>query len=168
MDEGKSVAVASVILNGGSSPSYQWQDSTGAHSWLTVSGGNKATINYFPSSSGSKLRCLLTSDAACATVNMVISNTLTFTVNKNPVQDNGQIRFYPNPATSIFTIDSLSLSDNWEQVEIRNTAGALYFVRNIAGQAKVTIPVASLPDGIYMVVLRRQQAKPVYFKMFKL
>ncbi|NCA75147.1 MAG: hypothetical protein EOM90_02325, partial [Alphaproteobacteria bacterium] len=74
---GKSVVYTATSINGGTSPSYQWQ----------VNGTNAGTgnpFNYTPAN-GNQIVCVLTSNAACVTNNPATSNTVTMTVNTQPV-----------------------------------------------------------------------------------
>jgi hypothetical protein len=75
---GTPVLLTSTIVNGGSSPQYFWQDSTNLHSWQNFNIGPATT--YVPAQTGNKVRCVLTSNANCATVTTVISNVLVFTL----------------------------------------------------------------------------------------
>jgi lysophospholipase L1-like esterase len=77
---GTVVSLTSTITNGGTTPVYQWMDSTITHDWQNISGGSNATLNYTPVTTGDKVRCQLTSSLACAGTEPVISNALAFTV----------------------------------------------------------------------------------------
>lgn len=164
IDEGNATIIMSTIINGGPLPAFQWQDSTDLHSWLNISGATDSIIEYAPSQT-SRLRCLLTSNDPCADPIVVTSNILGFTVNSNA--GNLHARLYPNPVNTMVNVVNLDIADKWEQAEIRNLAGALCKKQNIEGQTSFSIPVAGLPGGMYILVLRRPQDKPVYLKFFK-
>jgi len=63
-------------VNGGLSPSYQWQVNG------TNAGTNTSTYTYTPAN-GDLVRCIMTSNLACPTGNPAASNTITMTVNPN-------------------------------------------------------------------------------------
>ena len=71
---GTSVTFAAVPVNGGSNPIYQWKKN-GANV-----GTNSPTYTYVPVN-GDAIVCEMTSNAACASPQMVTSNTITMTVN---------------------------------------------------------------------------------------
>ena len=70
---GNSVTYTAAITNGGSSPVYQWQKNG-----VNV-GTNSSTYTYSPSN-GDNIKCVLTSNATCATPAVVNSNVLNMVV----------------------------------------------------------------------------------------
>ena len=171
---GQNTTISSTITNGGSSPIYQWQDSTNTHTWQTISGASSATINYSPTQTGNKLRCVLTSNMVCASPIAVTSNALAFTVYPvtaiPPVaaSDYG-IRCFPNPAYDNLFIDSLNLADKWQSLDLFSNDGKkLITTLNITGRRSVTLDVSRLPAGQLIAVLRRKSGAPVYLKFIKL
>ena len=167
--------VSSSITNGGNLPAYQWQDSTAKHSWLNIKNATSSAINYTPVKTGDKIRCILTSNAACATNATTISNTLAFTVDvavtptPTTVPANNKVKLYPNPVTAILTIDSLGLADGWETLQLVNMNGLQHIItKSITGLSKVSINVEELQSGVYVAILRRQRGNAAYFKFIKL
>jgi len=171
---GQNSTISTAITNGGSSPSYQWQDSTNAHTWQNISGATSATINYLPVQTGNKLRCVLTSNAVCTSPLIVTSNTLIFTVNAvtaiPPVAaSNYGIRYFPNPVRDILFIDSLKLSDKWQTLEVFLMDGKKHIAHfDISNRRSFNLDVSRLPSGQLIAVLRKKNGAPVYLKFIKL
>lgn len=164
---GNSTLIYSNVQNAGSSPTYQWQDSTDMHDWQNINGGNGSTIDYEALLTGNKLRCILISNANCATVNSVTSNEIQFTINPN--RPTGKIIYFPNPAKSSITIDSLNLDDHWETLSITGVIGQqIIILQDISGQTKVTLNLESILSGTYIITLRRKEGDTVNFKFIKL
>lgn len=166
VDQGSSTTLTSSITNGGSSPTYQWQDSTASHSWQNIANAVSAVLNYSPESTGDKIRTLLMSSAICANPTIATSNVLGFTIVR-PLFS-GSVTMYPNPATSFVTIDSLSIIDGWNTLTVMSLNGKTYFSRNITGLNKINIPVHGLLPGMYMIRLYRSVGYPEYKKFIKL
>ena len=158
--------INSTTSNAGSNPTYQWQDSTTAHTWQNITGANNPLLNYAASSTGDKLRVLLTSNANCANPLVAVSNMLNFTVSQ-PVGA-GRVTVYPNPANSFVMVDSLSLVDAWSSVTILSLQGKIYFTTNISGRNQVKIPIQNLLSGMYIIRLNRSIGGPVHKNFIKL
>ncbi|HRG83211.1 MAG TPA: SBBP repeat-containing protein [Chitinophagaceae bacterium] len=169
---GQSVTASSSITNGGTSPGYQWQDSTALHTWQNIPGATSSALNYAPLQTGDKLRCLLTSNAPCATGYSFTSNVLQFTVNAvtaiNPTSGNAyNIKLFPNPVSEVIYIDSLKLSDHWETAEILTAVGHRYQTISIENKTKAVLSVHQLPPGQYIILLRRKNHAS-YLKFIKI
>jgi hypothetical protein len=174
LNQAQTTTLSSQIANGGSSPLYQWQDSTVTHSWQDIIGATTSTLNYTPQQTGNKIRCKLTSNMACVSQTIVYSGTLTFTVNTTtsvrpePATNSG-IVYYPNPVASTFTIDSLKLTDRWQSVEILSLDGKQRLLTTtISNQRKVNILVGRLPQGLYLARIRSKSGAIVYLKFIKI
>jgi hypothetical protein len=173
VNPGQTVIVSANVVDGGTSPAYQWQDSTVSHPWIDISGTTTNTLMYTPVATGNKVRVKVTSSATCADPVTVTSASLSFIVNTptaiNPVPaaDYG-IHLYPNPVTSSLVIDTLALSDQWQTLEIRNVEGVQAFVQNIQNQTKVVVWTEQLSQGIYVAVLRSKKGEAVYLKFIKM
>jgi hypothetical protein len=168
--QGLSTIILSTIINGGTSSAYQWQDSTSAHPWQNISGASTVSLNYTPTN-GNKLRCILISNAACATGISIISNVLAFTVDTPipPTGGNGNFRYFPNPVINMLNIDSLKISDEWESIAITSINGSQNIItQNISRQSKVVINVQSLSLGMYLAILRNKRGEMAYFKFIKM
>lgn len=79
------------------------------------------------------------------------------------------IRFYPNPTTGSFVIDTLRLTDKWETLEIFDTQGkkklSNFMIRN---KTRVNVSVEYLSNGLYVAILKRKSGPPAVFKFLKL
>jgi hypothetical protein len=64
-------------------------------------------------------------------------------------------------------IDSISLADKWETLEIRSLSGKQQLILNIRNQSRISLPVHSLSPGIYVAVFRRYNGAPKNFKFIK-
>jgi hypothetical protein len=173
VNSGQSVLLTSVSVNAGSSPTFQWEDSTETHSWVPIANATSATLNYIPVATGNKVRCKISSSQSCATPGLVISNALTFTVNTataiNPVSgDKYGIHLYPNPVNSMFTLDTLKLSDKWDVLDIISIDGKNISSYEIRNQSRLTVNVSKLNAGLYIAILRRKTGKHVYLKFIKI
>jgi hypothetical protein len=73
---GTSVNYTATLVNGGNSPSYQWIVND-----FSVPGATNQTFNFAPFNNDA-VKCVLTSNATCATGNPATSNTITTTVNQ--------------------------------------------------------------------------------------
>ncbi len=173
VNQGQATTLLASSVNGGTSPAYQWQDSTQTSTWKNITGATNVTLQYVPAASDVKVRCILTSNLSCVTTTTATSIPLVFTVNAptaiNPVpaSDFG-IHLYPNPIISTLTIDTLKLSERWETLEIISVDGKQKLITyNIKNQSRITISVARLSNGLYVAVLRRKNGVPVYLKFLK-
>lgn len=77
---GTSITFTSTPANGGTTPAYQWYKNNNIIAGAT-------NVNYTTSTAinGDVFKCVLTSNAACATVTTATSNNITITVNPLPV-----------------------------------------------------------------------------------
>jgi len=172
--QGQSTSLTLTTTNGGALPAYQWQDSTSAAGWVNITNATSNTLNYTPMQTGHKVRCRITSNAACVSPLSVTSVPVVFTVNfitaVNPVPSNQYgISIFPNPATSSFTIDSLKLSDKWQTISIQSFDGKKVFSeQSVQNRTNYSQSIATLKSGIYIIVLRRKNGVPAYFKLLKL
>jgi hypothetical protein len=174
LTQGQATLITGGVVNQGSSPTYVWQDSTQTHTWQAILGATASSLNYTPAVTGTKIRCILTSNASCANPLSVTSNALSLTVNTvtaiDPVPASRYgIRLYPNPVSSSFIIDSLRLSDRWQSLHISSINGKHRILsRSIANQTKVNIDVTILPAGLYLVIMNKKSGEEVFLKFIKL
>ncbi len=103
---GTSITFTATPVHGGSTPHYQWSQSGG-----TV-GTDSTSFTTSSLSSGAIISCILTSDAACATTNTAISNSITVTINSSIIPS---ITIVANPTGTVcpgttinFTVQSIS------------------------------------------------------------
>ena len=174
VNQNQSTILTASINHGGSLPSYQWQDSTNLHGWQNIGGAINSTLNYIPTLTGNKVRCMLTSNAPCAALSSVTSSPLVFTVSTvtwvEPVPSNNYgVSFYPNPVGETLVVDSLKLLDGWTSLEIYSLDGKSRIITvNISNQTRVTVPVSKLASGLYVVLLKRRAGSAIYSKFIKL
>ena len=163
--QGSSATISATIINGGSSPAYEWQDSTSTHSWQIINGVSGSTIKYTPLLTGDKLKCIVTSNINCAVA--IVSNVLEFKVLVSG--EGGKIHYYPNPVNNKLTIDSLHITDEWETLSILNNNGSpIINLQYISRQTKVVVNVEALLPGVYIAILRNKQGESTYFKFIKM
>jgi hypothetical protein len=72
--QGQQVIYAASITNGGSNPTYQWKRNG-------INVGTSSTYTSSTNNNGDVITCELTSNASCANINTVVSNSLNITVN---------------------------------------------------------------------------------------
>ena len=172
INQGASTTIMSAITSGGSAPVYQWQDSIHTRSWLDINAAKSPSVSYTPGATGDRIRCILTSNQACAAAAQDTSQPLAFTVDTLviPVTDTvGNVRIYPNPASNVLVFDSLSISDEWETLSITSLNGARNIItQNIAGKISVRVNVSGLMDGMYIAILKRKRGPVIYLKFLKL
>ncbi len=173
--EGDLTVISAGVSNAGTNYQLKWQDSTSTHDWqdlpaLQVAAG---TYPYKPSTTGDKIRCVITVSGTCA-VNVVNSPGLSFIVNKItgiepvPAAQYGLL-YYPNPVQSTLVIDHLRLSDRWQQLEITGIDGKQIFSSiNISYRTRVEVPAEGLKPGMYVAVLHSVSGQAVYLKFIKL
>jgi hypothetical protein len=170
VDQGQSSLLRTNITNGGSQPVYRWQDSTRTRDWKDIAGASADSLSYTPAE-GSAVRCLLTSSAECPEVPTVASNPLIFSVNVPAITTDTSkgIKVYPNPVSSILTVDGLQPGDNWEKLVVRDLNGGRQVLSyDIKGLTEITIPMEGLSKGIYVICLLRSTGPNVYKRVLKL
>lgn len=161
---GSSTTISSSILNGGSSPTYQWQDSTSSHPWTDIPGATGSTIDYSPQQTGDGLRAILRSSVTCPDTPESYSNELTFTLESPPVP---RVRLYPNPARSILTIEN-DAQVQWVSADILDDNGRrVTTINNSNNSGDVILDVSRLMSGVYFIRLMDRKGKPEYFKFVK-
>jgi hypothetical protein len=80
---GAPITFTATPVNGGSSPTYQWQVQTGGVGPFNNVGGNSPIYTYVPTN-GDVVRCILTSNAPCATGSPATSNTVVVVIDPAP------------------------------------------------------------------------------------
>ncbi len=88
--------------------------------------------------------------------------------NSTPISNIYGINLYPNPSRNLITIDSIQLSQNWENLEIINSEGRICLPNfNITNKKVVRVNISSLNDGVYFVRLRRKDGEFTIIKFTK-
>lgn len=171
---GQSTSLSTVVVNGGPAPIYRWQDSTSLHSWATIVNATGSVLNYTPAVTGDKLRCIMTSNAPCASIAAVTSPAVQFMVNfptgLNPVSTwLYNVKVFPNPVSSTLTIDSLKISDKWQSLAIYSQDGrTVYLNPDISGKTSLSVDIVHLVNGSYFMRLQRKNGEVAFFKLVKL
>jgi hypothetical protein len=148
-------------------------DSTSIHTWQDIIAGTDSALAYLPAKTGDRIRCKLTSNANCASTTVVYSSPLTFTVNlitavnPDPVSQYG-IHLYPNPVSTVLTLEPLKIRDKWEMLEIRGIEGKQYITKEIKNQTSVSLVITQLESGTYVLVLRSSVGNVATIKFLKL
>ena len=164
LSAGTASLINSTVFNGGTSASYQWQDSTSAHSWTNISGAINSTIDFAPQQTGDGLRCVLTSTFTCPASTITTSNALYFTIDASLVP---RVRLYPNPVRSILTIENNGQTQ-WVNGDIINENGRKVFtITNSFAGSEVRLDVSRLPAGVYFIRLTDNNGLLNYFKFIK-
>lgn len=162
--------LTAVVTNGGTTSTYQWQDSTVNHSWKDIINAGEPSVTYTPQKTGDKIRCIYGGAGECAGIPLsATSNTITFVVNEIETRDSsGTIRLYPNPVTNTLHIDGLDVADEWTTLEIRSISGNLVILKqNISRTTSVAIPVDQLETGVYVAIIRKQNGETKFMKFMK-
>ncbi|AXY74205.1 hypothetical protein D3H65_09565 [Paraflavitalea soli] len=163
VDQGSSTMIIAATPNGGSTPAYQWQDSTATHGWQNIPGATGYSLIYTPAETGDMLKVRYSGNFPCTGTLTVFSTPVSFVVNG---LTGGRIA--PNPVQSMLHIDQLQLSDNWETVEIASvSSGNKFIVRSVLNQTSVNIPVGQLSKGMYVAVLRSKSGANRQIKFMK-
>lgn len=146
--------------------SYEWEDSTATHNWQAMPNGETQTIAVQPVATGDKIRCKVYSLSGCpGGSNTATSNAISFVVNQTPA---GSGTIYPNPVTTVLTIDDLSPLDNWSTLVITNMSGEKEITMNIRSLTRVVVPVDGLEKGLYIVTLTNDRGDQLHLKFMKL
>ena len=164
VDQGASTNITSSVVNGGTSPSYQWQDSTASHTWANITGATNSSIDYTPQQTGDGLRSILTSTGRCTSSSTATSNALYFTVNSTSTP---RMRLYPNPVRSVLTIENTNQTQ-WVSADILDDNGRkVTTFPNSSSATEVRMDVSMLMSGVYFIRLIDRNGKPEYFKFVK-
>jgi hypothetical protein len=168
---GQPISVRATAINGGAAPGFQWQDSTTGGSWNNIidPSATTATLSYLPPSAGASVRCILTSSLECVDERTVTSAPLDLSTAISTSDSAASFHYYPNPVLSTLTIDSLQPAAGWYAVEVTGIDGTHPLLTiPITGLSRVTIDMATLPKGIYIVVLLRTTGANKYFTVLKI
>lgn len=179
--KGKADTLYAHASNAGATPIYTWQDSTRQHSWASINGASDSLLYYIAADSGDRVRCMVNGDEPCSSVDSAVSNSLFLSVltptppdtthndtTSNPGANSGIIHFFPNPVYSTLTIDTLQLTDGWQTLDLLDlNGGTVTNQRDISNATSVTLDVAALPRGVYLVRMVGQK-RTIYLRILKL
>lgn len=91
------------------------------------------------------------------------------TVTAPAVIEEKSISAYPNPTSSVLTIDHLKASDKWEWVVITSMGGSkALLAEKVNGRTSLSLNVKSLVAGEYIATLRNKEGKSTVIKFIKL
>ncbi len=152
------------VSNTDTAETYTWQmlDSA-AGAWQAGGSGTTDTLTQ------SGTYRVVATEFTCEVHSDAITYTKPAITGTQPPADSATIRFYPNPATTVFILDSLKASDSWVTVEIIEAqSGRRLSITPIVGQTRVILQVGYLVKGIYLAVLRRGDGSQETIKFLKM
>ena len=77
-----------------------------------------------------------------------------------------QLKLYPNPASSVTTLDFSGLNEEVREVKISDTSGKLIRAMPVAGQpGKLTLDIQDLPAGMYIITV--EASEQYYLNLIK-
>ncbi|MCX6303630.1 MAG: PKD domain-containing protein [Bacteroidetes bacterium] len=137
--EGTPVTFTASPVNGGATPSYQWQVNN------TNAGSNQDSYSYTPVN-GDVVKCILTSSASCTTGNPATSNTISMTVNNIPgIRNLNDITI---TGTQCFDASqTISVAGNGTTFTVQNGGSSTM----VAGQNIIFYPGTTVDPGGYLL-----------------
>ena len=145
------------VTNPDATVKYSWQQQINS-SWSDViPSQNDVSFNVLVSGvyrvSALKNGCIVFSDSLSAIINS---------------SSNRKVYLFPNPASQIIIIDSIPISQNWENVDIVNDEGKrMYLPVSIKNSTSITISVRSILAGTYFAILRKNTGETLTLKFVK-
>ena len=157
-------------VNGGNKPLLQWQDSSDMSVWKNISSGNDSTLNYNPDRTNIRLRCLIMSNASCASPTTASSNLLNLTIiSQAAAPDTLNARIYPNPVHDQLIIDDLAPTEDFSDLLIVGMDGRIESGPiPISNQTRIKLNISTLTKGFHIAILHRKSGSSVYLKFLKL
>jgi Zn-dependent metalloprotease len=135
---GTSVTFTATATNGGTTPTYQWQNNGS-----NISGATNSTYTSTTLANGNVITCILTSNASCVTGSPATSNSITMTVN-SPVAASVSIAASPSGAicsgTSV-TFTATATNGGTPAYQWQNNGS------NISGATNSTYTSTTLANG---------------------
>lgn len=158
------------VTYSGTDLQYQWQDSTNLHSWQNINGATSDNINYAPTATRNKIRCVCRSSAGCtATSNAIDIRNSVITATPDIVAVDAGYSWYPNPVSSTLYVQDEDRSDPVLTIIVHSNSGnRLLVINNTSRQEKIQIDVSALPGGVYIVETKRKSGKTRNFQILKL
>ncbi|MDB5253355.1 MAG: cell surface receptor domain protein [Flaviaesturariibacter sp.] len=155
-------ATTLTVTNPDAAASYSWQVQGAGNAWATVAG---ATGISFTATLNGTYRAMATR-GACTQVSTAQTVVVTALPTVGPAPAGS--RLYPNPSSGLVRIDTLRLSDHWETLEVRSSAGGqCLVVKGIRNQTQVVLNLGTLPGGSYDLILRRRDGSAGMFRVVK-
>ena len=78
---GTTVNFSAIVVNPGTTPTYQWQTSSDGTTWTNISGATSSPFSSSTLVNGERIRVLVTSNATCTINNPATSSAIIMTVN---------------------------------------------------------------------------------------
>ncbi|HUM46435.1 MAG TPA: PKD domain-containing protein, partial [Chitinophagales bacterium] len=125
--------------------------------WKFGDGGtsNQVSPTHTYSTTDNYLVCMIVIDNTCELNDTTCENVFVI-VGLNEIEDLGNTRMYPNPATDQITIDNLPASSNLQSVRLLNTIGdEIERWNNYAGNEKsIQLLLPAVSNGLYYLELQ--------------
>ncbi|PWV46136.1 T9SS type A sorting domain-containing protein [Chitinophaga sp. S165] len=140
------------------SASYKWQVKQSDNTWRDVGTG---TV-FRPAADGTYRVIASAGDCSKTSEPFILSQSAA------PAADMVN-HLYPNPATNVFTLEDISLSENWETLDVIPLAGGqVLLTYDIAGKTEINVDISRLNKGYYLAVLKRKGGSPETIRFMKL
>ena len=146
-----SVTFNTSIANGGTTPVYKWLKNG------TTVGTNNTNFVYIPAN-GDQITCQITSNASCATITSATSNSITMSVNNNPVSITGTLDAVApicyNTSTMLHISNCIG-NIQWQQLtgttwsDIPNAISAYYQTPPLANTTQFRVAVSYSNYPVY-------------------
>jgi photosystem II stability/assembly factor-like uncharacterized protein len=169
--KGQSTTIAASVTGAGTTSALRWEDSTSTHGWATIAGVSAQLWNYTPVTTGDRLRCVVTVSDQCSGLVQKASNSITFVVNAvtaidaDPIATFG-VSVFPNPASGVLYLRNLDLADQWQSLTITGMDGKpVMITKDIRGKDHLDLSVATLPSGMYTLILNGKNGKRAFYKV---
>ncbi|MBC7934575.1 MAG: T9SS type A sorting domain-containing protein [Rhizobacter sp.] len=150
------IIVHSSVTNGGTAPSFTWQQRINDISnWQNVPGGNNDTLKLVNQTAGIQLRCILKSNANCISPQTVISDTLTANCISGSLPNIDCLEDFlvvPNPNNGLFTVKIVLSCPRKVGFRILNALGQIVYQieeQKLSGTNTKKIDVQKLNGGVY-------------------
>jgi len=142
--------LVAIVANGGPSPAYQWEINS-----IPIPG---ATDSFYTTDfhCHDSVSCIVSAGGTC---NPTGSRFIRFWWESGVTSvrfSNSDISIFPNPATTMFTIQSTNQLIN--KVAVTNLLGQKVFTHNYNAE-KVQVDVAGLPTGVYFIKVNGSEVR---------
>jgi len=152
---GLSITFTANVINGGTSPTYQWRVNG-----VNVTGATNNTYTTNTLNFNDKITVLVHSNAMCTSPDSALGNIIS--VSAGSISSTNNIGIYPNPNTGNFIISGTfnNTTDNEATIEILNVTGQVVYtdkasVHNGMIQKRIDLGT-NVPGGMYMLRLRTE------------